>query len=150
MNELFLELTIWHWFILAGVLVLVEIVAPGVIFLWIGIAAVVTGFVLMVFPSMSWEIQLMLFAVLSLLSAIGGRQYVKRKPIATDHPNLNLRGNQYIGRSLTLDDPIVNGQGRTSVGDTTWSVEGPDLEKGAQVTVVGVKGNALQVEAAKD
>lgn len=150
MSDLAFEISFWHWFILAGVLIVVEIAAPGVVFLWIGIAAAVTGFALMIFSGMAWELQLVLFGILSVLAAIGGRQFVKQKPIATDHPTLNLKGQQYVGRSLKLDEAIVNGSGRTAVDDSTWRVEGPDLEKGAQVTVVGVVGNALQVEAVKD
>ncbi len=150
MSEWATDITFWHWFILAGVLIVVEIAAPGVIFLWIGIAAAAVGLVILVFPALGWELQFVLFGVLSTLAAIGGRRFIKRKPIQTDHPNLNLRGQQYVGRSLKLDEAITNGTGRTKVDDSTWRVEGPDLKKGAQVTVTGVRGNALQVEAADD
>ena len=150
MSELATDITFWHWFILAGVLIVIEIAAAGIIFLWIGIAAAAVGLVLLVFPALGWELQFVLFGVLSTLAAIGGRRFIKTNPIQTDHPTLNLRGQQYIGRSMRLDQAITNGTGRTKVDDSAWRVEGPDLEKGAQVTVTGVRGNALQVEAAEE
>jgi len=33
------QLTYWHWFILAALLIILEVFAPGAFMLWIGIAA---------------------------------------------------------------------------------------------------------------
>ena len=63
----------------------------------------------------------------------------------TDQPALNRRGEQYIGRTLTLDEPIVNGQGKIRVDDTTWKVEGDDMPAGTRVTVIGVDSVVLKV-----
>ena len=65
----------------------------------------------------------------------------------SDQPDLNRRGAQYIGRIVTVAEPIVAGRGKVRVGDTLWPVEGPDAAIGAQVKVTAVRGTALVVEA---
>ena len=53
-----------------------------------------------------------------------------------------------IGQSFELVDPIVNGRGSIQIGDSIWRVEGPELPKGARITVVGADGTLLKVTAA--
>jgi len=148
MVEMLNELVFWHWWILAILLVILETLAPGVIFLWLGIGAGATGLVLLAQPGMAWEFQLMVFAVLSVCSGIAGRIWIARRPLETDEPNLNRRGSQYVGRVFTLDDPIVNGVGKVKVGDSHWRISGEDMPGGSQVTVGDVEGATLKVEKA--
>jgi len=136
----------WEWWILGAALVVLEVFAPGVIFLWMGIAAGVVGLIVLAAPAMEWEIQVLIFAALSVASVFVARRYLKRKPIETDHPNLNRRGQDLIGRVFTLDEPIVNGQARLKVGDSQWQITGPDLASGASVKVAGLDGTKLRVE----
>ena len=136
----------WHWWVAAIGLIVVETLAPGAIFLWLGVSAAVVGAILLAAPELSWEYQLLIFAVLSVGSVIGWRAYHKRHPTETDLPNLNRRGEQYVGRLITLDDPIVNRVGKIRLDDTSWKVAGQDLPAGARVRVVGVDGVVLQVE----
>ena len=118
----------WHWWIAAALLLVLEIFAPGAIFLWLGISAVVVGFLLWGIPSMSWEIQIVIFAILSVVNVLAWRMYLRKNPIKTDQPVLNRRGHQYVGRVFTLTEPIVNGVGKIKVDDTTWKVSGMDRE----------------------
>ena len=84
--------------------------------------------------------------MLSVASIVVSRRYLKRHPIATDRPELNRRGQQYVGRTFTLAEPIENGRGRLHVDDTMWKISGPELAQGRQVRVVGVDGVVLMVE----
>jgi len=140
------SLNFWHWFILAVVLIVLEVFAPGTIFLWLGIAAAVVGVLLYFAPDLGWEYQLMVFAIFSIVSIAAWRVYLKRHPTRTDRPNLNRRGEQYVGRSFTLEHPIVNGLGKITVDDSTWKVRGPDCEAGTHVKITGVDGTVLLVE----
>jgi len=142
------EVLFWHWWILAGILMVLEIVLPGVFLLWLGIAAAVTGLIAYVAPGLGWEWEALIFAVLSIICVWGWRSYQRRHPTETELPNLNRRGEQYIGRRLNLDQPIVNGRGQVKVDDSTWRVEGADLPAGTHVVVTGVKGTVLLVEPA--
>jgi membrane protein implicated in regulation of membrane protease activity len=142
----FAGIEFWHWWVAAIGLIVVETLAPGAIFLWLGVSAAVVGAILLAAPELSWEYQLLIFAVLSVGSVIGWRAYHKRHPTETDLPNLNRRGEQYVGRLITLDDPIVNRVGKVRLDDTSWKVAGQDLPAGARVRVIGVDGVVLQVE----
>ena len=143
------QLTYWHWFILAALLIILEVFAPGAFMLWIGIAAGVVGTVLYFVPSMTWEYQLMLFSIASVGSIVAWRSYRSNNPITTDEPTLNRRGSQYIGRTFTLDEPIANGIGKIRVDDSTWKIEGTDCPAGSKVKVVGIDNTVLKVEAAQ-
>lgn len=140
----------WAWWIAAGALVLLEVLAPGAIFLWLGIAAAVVGGLVFFMPDLDWKAQLAVFAVLSIASIVVSKRYLKSRPIETDHPTLNQRGQQLVGRELVLAKPIVGGRGRIEVGDSGWAVEGPDLPAGTRVRVSGVNGATLEVVNAEE
>ena len=140
------QLDFWHWLIFAVGLLILEVFAPGAFFLWMGVAAAVVGALLWLIPGMSWEIQFLVFAVLSIASIVLWRKRMTDNPTESDQPNLNRRGQQYVGRTFTLEEPIVNGNGKIHVDDSTWKVEGNDCPEGTQVTVTGVDGVILKVE----
>ena len=87
-----------------------------------------------------------MFSVLSVSSIVLFRRYQRDNPATTDQPALNRRGEQYIGRSFTLEQDISNRIGVLRVDDSTWRISGDDLPAGTRVTVTGVNGTVLQVE----
>lgn len=147
--ELFDKLVYWHWLVLSVVLIALEIFSPGVFMLWLGLAAAITGLVLLVIPDLMWQIQFLLFAIFSVVSILAARYWLKKHADdETDQPLLNRRGEQYVGRIFSLEEAIVNGQGKIRVDDTIWKAQGEDSEVGAQVKVTGVDGVVLLVERA--
>jgi membrane protein implicated in regulation of membrane protease activity len=44
----------WHWWILAGVLLILELTSPMFFFLWLGFAAVAVGLLLLAFAQPAW------------------------------------------------------------------------------------------------
>jgi len=136
----------WHWWIGAVALLVLELLAPGAFFLWLGISAALVGLLVFLFDGITWQYQLLLFSVLSVVSIVAWRFYLKDRTEVTDQPTLNRRGAQYIGRSFTLTEPIVNGIGKIRVDDTTWKIGGADCEAGRQIRVTGVDGVILRVE----
>ena len=143
------KLVFWHWWVVALALICIEIFAPAAFFIWCGIAAAITGIVLLVIPSMSWQLQFIIFALLSIVSVVLGRMYVSTRGVMdSDQPALNRRGEQYIGRVFTLEEAINNGTGRVRVGDSYWRIQGDDMEQGNRIKVIAVNGSTLIVEAA--
>ena len=138
----------WHWWIAAIVFLVIETFAPGAIFLWMGVAAGIVGLILLIFGGLGWEPQFLIFAVFTVVSAVGWRAYLRRHPTESDRPALNRRGEQYVGRTFTLEEAIVNGQGKIHVDDSTWKIEGDDLPAGTRIRVTGVDGTVLKVEPA--
>lgn len=136
----------WQWYVLAVILLILEALIPGAIFMWMGFAAAVVGVLLWLHP-VSWETQFVLFAVLSVIDIVGWRYYRKRyPPPPSPAPLLNKRMERYIGTVLTLDQPIIDGTGQVHMKDTLWTVSGPDLPAGAKIKVVGFNGPVLRVE----
>jgi membrane protein implicated in regulation of membrane protease activity len=143
--DILLPLSHWSWWVAAVILILLELAAPGVAFLWLGIAAAVVGLLVYFVPAMDWKGQLAIFAVLSLVSVILSRRYLRWKPLETDRPNLNRRGESYIGREFVLDSDIVSGTGHLRVDDTRWQIRGPDLPSGTRVRVTDIEGATMRV-----
>ncbi len=139
------DMVFWHWWIAAVILIVLEALAPGVIFLWVGVGAGLTGLILLLQPALGWEIQFVIFSVLSVISGIGGRIWVSRNPTESEQPLLNQRGEQYVGRVFTLDEPITDGIGKVKVDDSIWRVVGDDAEAGSKIKVVGVEGSSFRV-----
>ncbi|MCG8548248.1 MAG: NfeD family protein, partial [Alphaproteobacteria bacterium] len=91
----------------------------------------------------------LIFAVLSVVAITASRLWLRRHPITTDDSTLNRRGSQYVGRVVTLDQPLVDGAGKVRIGDTFWRVATPDnsdLAAGVQVRITGVDGIVLKIE----
>ena len=148
MSQFFDHLEFWHWLILALLLAGIEMLTPGFFAIWLGGAALITGLLVLVVPGMSWEGQLVLFAVLAVVSVLGWYRFGRRMRIATEDATLNRRGDSLIGRSGDLVEPIVNGRGRVKIDDSVWRAEGNDAPLGTRVTVTGVQGAILKVERA--
>lgn len=137
-------LGIWNWWILAGVLLVAELLTGTFFFLWLGAAALALG-VLMLFFDWSWQVQLAMFAAMSVVLLAGSRFLVRREG-GQDESFLNRRAERQIGRSFLLGAPIVDGRGRVRIDDTIWLVRGPDAAQGTRVKVTGVDGATLLVE----
>jgi membrane protein implicated in regulation of membrane protease activity len=97
---------------------------------------------------MSWPYQIIAFGIIAVLTVFWVRRYVRPDVAKSDMPDLNERGQQYIGRSLVVDQAIQNGRGKVRVGDTVWQAEGPDAPVGTRVKVTATRGTVLVVERA--
>jgi len=135
----------WAWFVLAGVFLLLELMLPGVFFIWLAIAGVLTGIADYLF-GLPWQAELVLFAAVSVVAVFAGRRVYRGSGMEpADNPHLNRRQMGYVGRSFTLHQPIADGRGKLTIEDTVWEIEGPDLPAGTRVKVTAVKGMSLVV-----
>jgi membrane protein implicated in regulation of membrane protease activity len=147
MLSLALSLGFWDWFILAAVLLLLEVMAPGTFMLWLGLSAFLVGLVSF-FVDWSWQYQLVAFAVFALAAIPLWRRLGTHAKATTDQPFLNRRADALIGQVFTLEKPIVGGNGTIGVGDTVWRIAGPDCPSGSRVRVAAIDGSTLRVEPA--
>lgn len=140
------HLLFWHWLLFAAVLLIFELITGSGFLFWIGISAAIMGFLVWLFPDISWITQLLGFAGLGILTAVVWWLFLKRHPSETDRPLLNKRSAQYIGRIFTLDTQVVNGMGKIKVDDSMWRIRCRDLPAGTRVRIVGVDGVILVAE----
>jgi hypothetical protein len=84
-------LTFWHWMVLGAVLIVIELLAPGIWFLWLGIGAMATGLVVLILADITWQIQAVIFSAFSVVSIIIGRMIMRHTKESENHPMLNRR-----------------------------------------------------------
>ncbi len=143
-------MTFWAWLIVGLVLLGLELLAPLTYFLWLGVSALVTTVIIYLMPETTWQMQFLIFSGLSVISIVLSRKYLVNKQTESDVPNLNRRGQQYVGRIFTLSENIEQGTGKIRVDDSYWSVTGPSLPKGTEVRVTGADGPVFSVEPISD
>lgn len=144
MDQLFSHVVYWTWWIIGIFLVILEISAPGTFFLWMGISAGIVGVILYIVPELAWELQLTIFAVLSVVTVLISRKYLQKN--GEDQSTLSQRGKRYIGMTVVVEEPIEKDIGKVRIEDTLWRAAGQDAPKGNKVRIIGIDGATFQVE----
>ena len=148
MSEMFVTLGSWNWLIFGLLLMALELAAPGVFLFWLGLAALLVG-LLSFAIELSWQTQLLLFAVFAACAVpLWRRLALSGKAVSQSNPFLNKRADALIGRVFTLEKPIIDGSGTVRIDDTIWRVAGPDTPAGTRVKIVQADGASLTVAAA--
>lgn len=137
-------MTYLAWLIIGIVLVALEIMLPAGYLLWLGISAIIVSALLWLFPAMPLLLQLLIFGALSIASLLLYLKFWRTRMTDTDQPMLNRRGEQYIGRILTLSEAIDSGVGKVRLDDSTWIVHGSDAPRGSRVKITAVEGTVLK------
>ena len=146
MRDIIVSLGTWNWLIAGMILLGLELLAPGMFLVWLGLAAFVVGLVSFM-VDWSWQTQIIVFAIVSLALVPLWRRFARAGAHSSDAPFLNRRTEALVGREFTLDKPIVGGVGSVRVDDTVWRVSGSDCAAGTRVRVARIEGANLFVEA---
>ncbi|MGJ4890707.1 NfeD family protein [Bradyrhizobium sp. HKCCYLRH3099] len=148
MSDILVTLGTWNWLIFGVILMALELLAPGVFLIWLGIAALLVGVISFGFAP-AWQLQILMFALFSI-AAVPLWRHVARRSTASDsdNPFLNRRSAALVGREFTLEKPIIDGNGTVRIDDTVWRVAGPDTPAGSRVRIVQADGAHLTVTAA--
>ena len=140
------NLSFWDWLAVGTLLLILEVFGAGGYLLWIGMAAAAVGVLTFLLPGLSWEVQFLLFGLLSIATALYWWRRQRSAVRQSDEPNLNLRGQELIGRTFVVHEAIVDGRGKIKVADGVWMARGPDAAPGSRVRVTGQQGAILLVE----
>ena len=150
MADALMSISPWSWLALGLLLLVLETFGAAGYLLWIGLSAGCVGLLAFLLPSMATEVQLVLFGLLAVLTAVLCWRRQRLAPRLSDQPTLNQRSAQLVGLTFTLVQPIKDGRGQIKVGDSLWTVSGPDLPLGARVNVISHDGLILQTEHVPD
>jgi hypothetical protein len=142
-----MEILWWYWVILAGALIVLELLGAAGFLLGIAVAALGTALLAALLP-IGWELQLLAFAPsAALLSFL----YIKRFRAfneTTDRPQLNNRLVQLIGSEGSVVS-VGAAHAKIQIGDSLWSVVCEEsLEVGDLVVITALAGDMLQAKKA--
>jgi membrane protein implicated in regulation of membrane protease activity len=112
------------WAIIGMVLLLIEPFVPGVYALWIGIAALFTAVIAFIAPGLDVWL-LLVFAVATVLSAVGGSRIYARLSMPTNA--INDMQNQLIGKHGVCIAVGENNQIRIRVNGIEWAAIADDV-----------------------
>jgi len=112
---------------------------------WVAIAATVVGGILWFNPAFPTMYQLAVFFAIAtvgtvLTTLIVGERKGEEEKGQDDTPKRILRIDRLIGHVITLDAPIVNGNGMIEMQGATLRLRGADCEAGEKVRVTGIDG----------
>jgi len=153
-NAMELVLEPWHWFVLGIILMLSELILPAFAALWFGIAAIMVGVLLWLFPIMCLNIQIVMWIILSILCTILWFKFIK--PLSIDKTKAGLSREATIGQigmviqvGLTHDQVVVR-FALPVLGADEWNCRSlSPVEVGDRVRVVDIMRNDLVVQLHK-
>jgi membrane protein implicated in regulation of membrane protease activity len=132
------------WILVGLVLLGAETLLPGVFLLWVGLAAIGTGLMLLATTPPFW-VTVTVFIVL-LAAGIGVALRLRR--LAPGRPQVNTPTSGLVGRAGVMVEPGATGL-RVRVGDSDWAARLPrdiaTAPSGTRVRVEGVDGTTLVV-----
>ena len=74
------HIVFWHWWILSGMLLILELTSPVFIFLWLSFSSAAVGFLLLAFPGFPVGVPLLMFAILSVATVLAWRKSRANQP----------------------------------------------------------------------
>ena len=139
----------WWWVAAALALGAVEMMTLSFFLLWPALAALAVAGVLAASPGLSGLMQIVLFAILSMVATLAGRLALDRyRDSVEDTPDaLNRRTTYCIGKTGSVID-FAAGEGNVEVSGTRWRARWQDGEAarpGDTVRVTGADGMTLVV-----
>lgn len=136
----YMHMTAWQWMSVGIAFLALELMLPGIFMLWFGISGLLTsGLVYLLGFSGAYAI--IIFLALGVLVSIFGYKYQKQTAQLVNNPQ-----NKMIGKIITLQEPILNNHARAKIGDSYWTLSGPDAPTGSKVKITQISGNVLIVE----
>lgn len=140
--EFLSDLTYWHWLTLGVIFIIVELFSASVFFLWMGVAALIVGAILYQWQII-WEVQLLLFSVLSIVLIYLVKKFWRVK---SNDTQLNNRTHRLIGQTYPVAEMNENGI-KVRVNDSLWLAKtNENVIVGQMVKVVDVDSITLIVE----
>ena len=141
----------WHWFVLGVLLILSELVLPAFAALWFGIAAIMVGVLLWMFPMMGFTTQLVTWIILSVLCTLLWFKFIK--PLSTDKTKAGLSREATIGQvgmviQTHMEHDLITVRFPMPVlGSDEWNCRTLEpVQVGDRVRVVDILGNDLVVK----
>lgn len=152
MEDLLSQITWWHWLVVALLAFGIEMMTGTFDLLMVSIAAVLTAVFAAIVPS-GWQLQFVVFAIMSVVLIVGSRYvFPGLRKAAPEHPTLNKRMAGLVGQRGEVTRDLSAGRGQVKIGDTVWGAEAAEgegpLVVGDVVVVAATNANTAVVRKA--
>lgn len=135
------------WFFIGLGLLLAELVIPGFFIIFFGIGAWVTALVCLIWEP-SVNLQMVIFAITSLLALVGLRKMIKKKLFYdADDKGASIE-DEFTGKeAVAASDFDSDRIGKVFFKGTTWMAESKaEIREGQRIIIVGKENMKLLVE----
>lgn len=138
------------WFLLGLVLFLLELVIPGFFIFFFGLGAWVTALICLI-GEPSTNLQIIIFAVVSVLSLVGLRKMIQKKFFYHDENLSDKVEDEFTGKDATaIEDFSAENTGKVEFKGTSWKAESSTQIKAGQTVIIKSKEDfKLKVEPKK-
>lgn len=137
----------WIWLAVIVVATVIELMTWNMTSIWFAFAALV-AFILSIFKVISWEIQLIVFIVLSVALMISLRRISLRLLFKYTDGKTNTA--ELIGKRVRLIKGYTEDElGEVKINGVVWTAEvesGEAIAEGEQVEISTVRGNRIIVK----
>jgi membrane protein implicated in regulation of membrane protease activity len=144
--ETFFNLSLM-WFLLGLVMILLELLIPGLIIIFFGFGAILTGTLSFMFD-ISLNYQIIIFLTSSILSLLLLRKYINNKFFNQKRNGNHSLDDEFINKqAIAIVDFEPNGIGKVEFKGTNWNATSSDkIKKGELVKITGKDSINLKVE----
>lgn len=129
----------WIWWIVAGGLVVAELVTGTFFLLALGVAFAIGGVAALL--GAEFEIQLVIAGVVAMAGIFLAHRWRRQRAAAAPEPVFD------IGQTVRVQAWNPDGTARVAYRGTLWQAEasGPDIPRGDTMVIVGVRGSTLVI-----
>jgi len=135
----------WHWWTITLLACTFAFAFSNSKPVWVAISSTLVGGILWFEPGFPAMYQIGIFFAIAAVGVVlttiimGGRKS-EAEEAGDDGPKMVLRVDRLIGYVITLEQPIVNGNGQFEIQGVTLRLRGADCEAGEKVRVTGIDG----------
>jgi membrane protein implicated in regulation of membrane protease activity len=135
------------WFLIGILLLLLELVIPGLFIIFFSAGAWITALISLLVP-IGVNLQILIFTVSSVVAVITLRKYLKRRFFSRDENDPESLLEEFIGKKgLAETDISPEKPGKVSFKGTLWNAESDvPIPKGHSVEIIGKESIILKVK----
>ena len=141
----------WHWFVLGVALMLFELILPSFAALWFGVSAILVGILYWIFPSMDFNVQIVVWIIFAVLCTFFWFKFIK--PLSIDKTKAGLSREATIGQvGMVIQTGLEHEQilvrfSLPVLGSDEWHCRcTAPVKVGDRVRVIDILGNDLVVQ----
>ena len=124
------------WFILGLILLLMELVLPGFVIFFFGVGAWITALVCL-FSNPGINLQVVIFAVTSLIALLAFRKMIQNKFIYNKHDISGEIEDEFTGKeAVAVADFGADKTGKVEFKGTIWSAESKSKIHAGQIVII--------------